>query len=193
MASAPKKPTRPAIMLEQPTISPAEIEAFPTPVTEAPEPVSLAVAAIETVEAPKEVVEPPREAVKELGENVRAIVEKGLVDTRAKYAQAKTVAEETSAAIEASLGAARSGVVAFNVKALDAVKAGANAQFDFFKSLASAKSPSELVTLHAEFARSRFEEASARSKELAELARKVADETVAPIKAHVAKTFKVAV
>ena len=114
-------------------------------------------------------------AAKDAGENVRALVEKSIVETRARYAQAKSVAEETSAAVEASYGAARDGVVAFNVKTIEAIKADADANFDLFKSLAAAKSVSELVTLQTEFARKRFEDATSRSKELAELARKVAD------------------
>ena len=219
MASAPKKPARPAIMIEQPTLSPKFEQSAPAPVAETSAPVSVvaevveapqvaeaveAPQVVEAVEAPKvaeaveapkvaEAVEAPQAVAKDVGEDVRAIVEKGMVETRAKFAQAKSAAEEATAAVEASLGAAREGVVALNVKALDSVKSAAEAQFELFKSLASAKSMSEFVTLHTEFARARFEEASARSKDLAELARKVADETVAPIKAHVAKTFKVAV
>ena len=210
MASAPKKPARPAIMIEQPTLSPVFEQTMLAPVAETPAPVSVVAEAVEApqvveaveapqvveaVEAPKvaEAVEAPQAVAKDVGEDVRAIVEKGMVETRAKFAQAKSAAEEATAAVEASLGAAREGVVALNVKALDSVKSAAEAQFELFKSLASAKSMSEFVTLHTEFARARFEEASARSKDLAELARKVADETVAPIKAHVAKTFKVAV
>ena len=49
------------------------------------------------------------------------------------------------------------------------------------------------MTLQSEFARKRFEGAATNAKAFAELARKVADETVAPLKAHVAKAFKVAV
>ena len=138
-------------------------------------------------------IEAPMAAAKVAGENVRTLVEKGIVETRARYTQAKSVAEETSAAVEASFGATRDGVIAFNVKTIEAIKADADANFELFKSLAAAKSVSEVVTLQTEFARKRFEEASSRSKELAELARKVADQAVAPIKAHVAKTFKVAV
>ena len=83
--------------------------------------------------------------------------------------------------------------MAFNVKAIEAMKAGADANFDFVASLASAKSMSEWVTLQSDFAAKRYEAAASQAKALAELARKVADETAAPLKAHVAKTFKIAV
>jgi phasin len=179
MATSPKKATPASTMLD-------ELQALP-PATETP--VAQETMKAETAKA----IEAPMAVAKDVGENVRALVEKSIVETRARYAQAKSVAEEASAAVEASYGATRDGVVAFNVKTIEAIKADADANFELVKSLAAAKSVSELVTLQTEFARKRFEDATTRTKELAELARKVADEAVAPIKAHVAKTFKVAV
>jgi len=161
----------------------AEVVAPSAQAAEAPAPVA-AIPAVK-VETPAQVAA--------LGENMRKLVEKSLVESRAKLAQVQTAAAEASAAVEASCDAARGGVVAFNVKAIEAFKAGADANFDLFASMASAKSLSELVALQSEFARKRFEETSSQAKALSELARKVADETFTPIKAHVAKTFKVAV
>ena len=178
-------------------------EEAPEPVAPPPPVESAAPLASEIVEAPAAVAPPPPveaaapiEAVaatidfKEYGDRARALIEKGLAESRAKFVQAKTAAEEASAAVEASYGAARDGVVAFNVKAIEALKAGADANFDLLVSLASVKSISELVTLQGEFARKQFEETSAQAKALAELAGKVANDTVAPFKAHVARTFR---
>lgn len=176
MATSPKKTPHTAVAHDEPPAHLAEVAATESMKTEA-----------------SKAIEAPMAAAKDLGVNVRSFVEKSLVDGRARYAHAKSVAEETSAAVEASYGATRDGVVAFNVKTIEAIKADADANFELIKSLAAAKSVAELVTLQTEFARKRFEEASLRGKELAELARKVADEAVAPIKAHVAKAFKVAV
>jgi phasin len=175
----------PAAEIAAPQVD-AQIAQAPEPV--APPPPIEAVAAV----APVETVAAPVD-FKDYGDKARALIEKGLAESRAKFAQAKTAAEEASAAVEASYGAARDGVVAFNVKAIEALKASADANFDLLTSLASAKSISELVTLHGEFARKQFEETSAHAKALAELAGKVANDTVAPFKAHVARTFKTAV
>ncbi|HXT07018.1 MAG TPA: TIGR01841 family phasin [Roseiarcus sp.] len=168
---------------------------FPAPATHVAQQALLAEAEApmtqEPLQEPIKVETAP--AAKDFGGNVRALVEKSIVESRGRYAQAKTVAEEASAAVEASYGAARDGVVAFNVKAIEAIKADADANFELIKSLAAAKSVSELVTLQTEFARKRFEIATARGNELTELARNVADQAAAPIKAHVAKTLKVAV
>ncbi len=132
-------------------------------------------------------------AAKPLRDTMQALVEKSIIDSHAKFNQAKTVAEEASAAVEASFDAARDGLVALNAKSLEAIKAGADANFGFALSFASAKTASELLALQSEFARKHFEEASSQAKAMTELARKVADETIAPLKAHVSKTFKIAV
>jgi phasin len=126
-------------------------------------------------------------------EAVHAAVEKTVVEDRTKFVQVKTAAEEATAAVEASFGAARDGVIALNVKALEAIKDEADANLDMLASLARAKSISQVIALQTEFARQRFEYSAAHARKLAELLRKVADETAAPIKAHVAKTFKIAV
>jgi hypothetical protein len=171
MASSPKK-APPAIAMEQPPVfvaSPsfdaperAALQA-PAPV-EAPAPIEAhAPIAMVTTEAVK-AAEAPVAAAKDLRENVRSLFEKGIVESRAKYAQAKSATEEATAAVEASYGAARNGVIKFNVMAIEALKAGADANFDLFKSLTAAKSMSELVTLSTEFTRKRFEDASAQSK-----------------------------
>jgi phasin len=182
-------PAEPAALLEPAPVEATPVEApvaMETPAPLLPEAPAVQAAIAETVEAPKA-------AAKDMGESVRGIVEKGLVETRARYALAKSAAEEAAAAVEKSYGAAQSGVAAINLKAMEAIQAGAQANFDLMKALASAKSVSEVVSLQGEFARKRFEDASARAKEMAELTRKVAEDATAPIKAHVAKTFKVAV
>jgi phasin len=129
-------------------------------------------------------------AAKDLGDNVRALMEKSLHETRARYAKTKSAAEEASSAVESSYGAARDGVAQFNVKAIEALKSDAEANFAFLASLSSVKSISDMITLNTEFVRKRFEEATARAKAFSEMARKVADEAASPIRDQVAKTVK---
>jgi phasin family protein len=179
----------------------AEVESFVAPV--APEALETPAAPVfETPAAPaaaavkadaEATLEASAAVVQDLQNNVRSIVEKGLVEGRANFTHAKTAAEEAAAAVEASFGAARDGVIALNVKALEAFKAEADANLDMLTSLVGAKTVSDLVTLQSEFTRKRFEGAATNAKAFVELARKVADDTVAPLKAHVAKTFNVAV
>jgi phasin len=197
MASSPKRPApTPTIVHERPHL----VEPAPAPVEFAREPEAVVEAAIEVVTPPSAVtaevaktLTTPVVPLQEVQEKARALIEKGLVEGRANFAKAKSFANEATSAIEASYGVAKDGVVEFNVKAIEAIKASADANFELFKSLAGAKSVSEFVTLQTEFSRKQFETAFAQSKDLAALARKVANDAVAPIKAHVSKSLKVAV
>ena len=60
-------------------------------------------------------------------EKVRAMLEKGLIETRATYSKAKTAADEASNAVETSFANAKSGIAEINVKALEALRASAEA------------------------------------------------------------------
>lgn len=125
----------------------------------------------------------------QMQENVRKVVEKGVAETRAAYAKVKTAAEEATGALESSYSTATKGVIAFNTKTLDALRANAEANFDFVKAVINAKSVSEFVTLQSEHASKQVEAINAQTKEIAALAQKIAAETVEPIKSQVARTF----
>ena len=116
-----------------------------------------------------------------------------VVSIAGAVAKAKSAADEAATALEASLATAKSGVAEINSKALEAVRAAADAQFDFVKSILGVKTVADYVTLHSEFTRKQFETLTGTTKEISALAQKVATDSVEPIKAQVAKTFKVAV
>jgi phasin len=202
MASSPKKnyvapePSpvviEPApVVVEPSAVAAAPVEPDPIPV---PEPVA---ALVPVAAAPLKAAEKVREdAVASLGafqDKVRAMIEKGLTDTRSSYAKAKSVADEATSAFEASYSTAKSGVAEINAKALEALRVNVEANFDFMKSIIGVKSMADYVTLHTEFARKQVEMMSGTSKEFGALAKKVAEQSVEPIKAQVAKSFKVAV
>jgi len=141
--------------------------------------------------AVSKILEAPIASLTEAQGKVRELVETGLSETHSKYAKLKSVADETAQAIETSYATVKNGAVQFNVKALEALTDSANANFDFFKSVFAVKSPSEYVTLQTEFARKQIEMMTTQTKAFGELAKKVAAETVEPIKAQVAKTFNI--
>jgi phasin len=182
MATGPKKTAvTPAPAPEDAT------EASVAPVAAAVEETAKAVD-----EAPK-AIEAPAAALSELQGNLRSVVEKGLVETRAAYAKAKTSADETASALETSYAAAKAGVVAINAKALEALRANVEANFDFMKSAIAVKNVADFVTLQGEFTRKRLEAMTDQTKELSALAQKLAAETAEPIKGQVAKTLRIAV
>jgi len=184
MASSPKK-------------APLAAAAEPAPVVEtvaaAPEPaVAEPVAAAAPLKDVAKIFEAPLASLTDIQDKVRTVIDKGLSETRANYCKAKSAADEAASAIETSYASAKSGVVEINVKALEALRASADANFDFVKSVFGAKTVSEYVTLHTEFARKQVELLTGQTKELSALAQKVATESAETIKAQVAKTFKIA-
>ena len=179
----------------------ASAAAAPAPVhIEASAPVAAAVAESAVAAVPARVVphevarmfEAPAKTMTEMQDKMRAMIEKGLSETRGAYAKAKSAADEANDALEASFVTAKTGAAEINVKVLEAFRASADANFDFVKSVLGVKSIADYVTLHGEFARKQIETLTGRTKELTALAQKVATDSAEPIKTQVAKTFKIA-
>jgi phasin len=186
MATAPKK----SVALNA---APAGVEApAPEAVEAAAAGVSAPVASASVAEVAK-AFEAPVASLAELQGNLRSAVEKGLSESRAAYAKAKSAADEAASALENSYAAAKAGVVAINAKALDALRSNVDANFDFVKSVIAAKNVADVVALQGEFTRKRIDAITDQTKEIGVLAQKLASETAEPIKAQVAKTFKIAI
>ncbi|MGD0561698.1 MAG: TIGR01841 family phasin [Roseiarcus sp.] len=181
MATAPKKTA--AV-----TPAPTAFDAPAPAAVEAPVP-ALSASLSEAAKA----LEAPVASLTELQGNLRSVVEKGLSETRATYAKAKTAADEASNALESSYAAAKAGVVAINAKALEALRANVDANFDFVKSVFAVKNVADYVALQGEFTRKQIDAITGQSKEIGALAQKLATEAAEPIKEQVAKTFKIAV
>lgn len=129
----------------------------------------------------------------EIQQSFRSALEKGVVESRAAFAKAKTAADETASAFEVSFAAAKDGAVAINTKAFEALRVNADANFDFLKAVFAVKSFPDLIALQSEFARKQVETISGQSKDFGALAQKAMADAVAPIKEQVARSFKLAV
>ncbi len=186
MASAPKKNST-AASTESTPLDPANVEKTVEAAVKAP----LAMFADAAKEAGK-MFEAPTASINEIQTKVRTVLEKGIEETRANYSKAKSAVDEASSAFETSYAHAKTGVSELNVKALEALRATAEANFDFVKSILGVRSVADYVTLHSEFARKQIEMLTGQTKELSALAQKVATESVEPIKTQVAKSFKIA-
>jgi phasin len=123
----------------------------------------------------------------EVPEQVRAFAEKGVSQARDNYAKFKDAAETHNSTIEAVFSAYSTGAKQYSAKLMDMIKASTSANLDFAQELVAVKSPTEAMELWTAHARKQFEAFTAQSKELAELAQKVATETAEPIKASVSK------
>ncbi len=129
----------------------------------------------------------------EIQQSFRTALEKGLVESRAAFAKAKSVADESANAFEVSFAAAKDGALAFNAKAFETLRANADANFDFLKAMFAVKSLPELITLNTEFARKQAETITGQTKDFGALTQKAMADAVEPIKEQMARSFKLAV
>jgi phasin len=109
--------------------------------------------------------------------------------TEQSLARAKENCEKMNAASGAITGVLSEaystnarGIADYTAKVIEFSGANTNSAFDFLNHLLSTKSPSEILQLSATQGRKNFEATTAQSRELWELARKVATETAEPIK-----------
>jgi phasin len=126
----------------------------------------------------------------EVPEQMRAFAEKGVSQARDSYAKFKDVAESHNGTIEAVFSSASKGASEYSAKLMEIMKAGTTANLDFAQALIGVKSPSEAMELWSSHAKKQFETFTASTKELAELTKKVATETVEPIKTSASKLFQ---
>ena len=104
--------------------------------------------------------------------------------TQAKdnWEKMKAATEEATDMIENSYSTASKGASDYGLALIDAARANANATFDFYSQIVTAKSLSEFIELSTSHARKQFEAMTAQSKDLTALAQKVATESAAPIR-----------
>ena len=137
--------------------------------------------------------EPSVAPAAEIEESVRSALEKGVVESRAVFTKAKITTDETVSAFEVSFAAAKDSALAIHAKAFEALRANADAGFDFLKAVSAVKSLPDLATLQTEFARKQFETIASQTKDFNALAQKAMADTLGPIKDQVAKSFRLAV
>jgi phasin len=144
----------------------------------------------EPVAAMKEAAAEAMKPFADIQEQVRAKAEKSLETIRTQYATMKTNAELATDKLEESIAAAHAGTREFNTKVFDLFRTNSNAAFDHMQKLFATKSVADAVKLQQDFAKTQFETAQVHSKELAEMAKKLAMDVVEPVKASVVLPFK---
>ena len=125
-------------------------------------------------------------------EQVRAFAEKGVSQARDGYQKLKEAAESNNGALEAAYTSATKGAGDITAKVIEIAKLNTETAFDFAQSLIGVKSLPEAFELMNAHARKQYEVLTSQSKDLAAIGQKVATDTVEPIKASAAKTFKIA-
>ncbi len=122
----------------------------------------------------------------------REVAEKGMAQAKQNYEKFKTTAEQATDMMEETYATASKGCSGYGLKVIETARANANAAFDLYGELLSAKSYSEVVELTTSYMRSQFDTVTAQAKEWTEHAQKVATETAEPIKESIASFGKAA-
>ena len=119
-------------------------------------------------------------------EGVRALAESTVDQTREAYDRSTDAFEASVATFEKSFDAAGRGAAAFNRKIVDIAQRNLSSGFDLAKSLAGAKSLTDMVEVQAAFWRKQFGTMTAQAEEVRELSTKMTADAAEAIKAHMA-------
>ncbi len=106
------------------------------------------------------------------------------------YEKLKTASGAINDVLLRAYSANAKGVADYAAKVIEFSGANTTSAFDFLSHLLGTKSPSEILQLSAAHGRKSFEATTAQSRELWELARKVATETADPIKKSFASALQ---
>ncbi|KAA5599237.1 phasin [Blastochloris sulfoviridis] len=126
----------------------------------------------------------------ELPVAMREMAEKSVAQAKDAYEKIKSAAEETTDMIEDTYITASKGLSDLNIRALEAMRANINASFDFTRAVMQVKTLSQAVELTSSHIRKQFETLIDQTRELTDLAQKIAADTAEPVKASVEKVVK---
>ena len=115
-------------------------------------------------------------------ENVRAMVEKAVDQSREVYDRSKDALDASVTTLERTFDAAGQGAVAFNRKIIDIAQRNVNSGFDLAKTLAGAKNLTDIVQLQAAYWQKQFSILTAQAEEVRTLSTKMTADAAAPIK-----------
>ncbi len=121
-------------------------------------------------------------------EAFRVYAERTLSQFRETYEQSKKALEEATAALSVSMDKAGQGASQFNSKAFDMAQANLNAGFEFARSLASARTPTEAMELQAVFMRDQLAVLKSQSEDLQQLASRITAEATTPIQQQMTRS-----
>ena len=123
-------------------------------------------------------------------DQIRAIAEKGVEQSKEAYDKLKTGAETAQKAIESTFETAKSAGSEFSLKSIATARANAEAGFAHLEALVGAKSLSEVIELQTAFVRQAFETAVEQAKDFQAASSKAAEEVSRPLKDVFEKSVK---
>ena len=115
--------------------------------------------------------------------------EQGVARAREGCEKIKAASEEMAEALRETYSSNARSATDYGLKVIEISNANAASAIDFLSHLLGSKSVTDVVSLSATHAHKVFDTASAQSKDLLELAQKLATETSEPIRKRVAKVL----
>jgi phasin len=109
----------------------------------------------------------------------RELTAKGVAEARDTYEKAKAATEKATDQLKDAYTTAAKGATDYNLKVIEIAGINTSTAFDNARELLGAQSPSEFVALSSVHMRKQLEAMTAQTKELAEIAQKVATEIAA--------------
>ena len=119
--------------------------------------------------------------------SARAALKESFAEGKKTLDKMSNVATEATSQITNSYATAIKGAQEYNVKAFEFAQANIAAAFDITQKLSAVKSPSDLIEISSNHARKQCETLAEQTKELAELAQKIAVAIAQPLKADFTK------
>ncbi len=116
--------------------------------------------------------------------------EKNVERAKEHYEKMKAASGEIADILRETYSTNAKGAADYGAKVIEISSVNATSAFDFLTHLMGTRSLSEIVQLSTTQSRKNFETTSAQSKELWELARKVATETAEPIKKSLTRVLQ---
>jgi phasin len=118
------------------------------------------------------------------------ITEQSLARAKENYEKVNAASGAIADVLSEACSTNAKGIADYTAKVIEFSSANTTSTFDFLTHLMGTKSPSEVLQLSAAHGRKSFEATTAQSRELWELARKVATETAEPIKKSFASALQ---
>lgn len=118
------------------------------------------------------------------------LAEQGVARAQEGCDKLKTTSEEIAEALRETYSDSAKSATNYGLKLIDFSNANTVLAIDFFARFMRSKSMTDVLTLSATQAHKTFDTASAQTKDLWELAQKLATETAEPIRKRTAKVFQ---
>jgi phasin len=118
------------------------------------------------------------------------LAEQGVARTQEGCNKLKTTSEEIAEALRETYSDGAKSATDYGLKLIDFSNANTVLAIDFFTRFMRSKSMTDVLTLSATQAHKTFDTVSAQTKDLWELAQKLATETAEPIRKRTAKVFQ---